>query len=81
METERNSIHPPAQHRPHLPARPPHHGADPVELVPALRPQPAEFRAQHHAGKPADYAKATQRIWHVPGQASAIELPVIEAER
>jgi putative CocE/NonD family hydrolase len=29
--------------------------------------------------KPEDYAKATQRIWHVPGQASAIELPVISA--
>jgi putative CocE/NonD family hydrolase len=27
--------------------------------------------------KPADYAKATQRIWHTPSQASAIELPVI----
>ena len=29
--------------------------------------------------KPADYAKATQRIWHTPAQASAIELPVIAA--
>ena len=29
--------------------------------------------------KPADYQKAMQRIWHTPGQASAIELPVIGA--
>jgi predicted acyl esterase len=29
--------------------------------------------------KPEDYAKATQRIWHTAGEASAIELPVISA--
>ena len=28
--------------------------------------------------KPADFRKATQRIWHTPQNASAIELPVIE---
>jgi putative CocE/NonD family hydrolase len=28
--------------------------------------------------KPADFQKATQRIWHTPEQSSAIELPVIE---
>lgn len=28
---------------------------------------------------PGDYQKATQRIWHTPAQASAIELPVIAA--
>jgi hypothetical protein len=27
--------------------------------------------------KPEDFAKATQRIWHAPGPASAIDLPVI----
>jgi len=27
--------------------------------------------------KPEDYVKATQRIWHTPDNASAIELPVI----
>jgi uncharacterized protein len=27
--------------------------------------------------KPGDYIKATQRIWHTPKQASAIEMPVI----
>jgi len=30
--------------------------------------------------KRADYAKATQRVWHTPGSASAIELPVIAAQ-
>jgi putative CocE/NonD family hydrolase len=36
-----------APHQPRLPARPPDHGAGAVELVPALRPQPADLRAQH----------------------------------
>ena len=27
--------------------------------------------------KPEDYQKATQRIYHAPGEASAIELPVV----
>jgi putative CocE/NonD family hydrolase len=31
--------------------------------------------------KPGDYQKATQRIYHAPGEASAIELPVLEANR
>jgi predicted acyl esterase len=30
--------------------------------------------------KPADYVKATQRIYHAIGAASAIELPVVKAE-
>jgi uncharacterized protein len=29
--------------------------------------------------KPADYQKATQRIYHAPGQASLVELPVVAA--
>jgi putative CocE/NonD family hydrolase len=29
--------------------------------------------------KPGDYQKATQRIYHAPGEASSIELPVVEA--
>jgi predicted acyl esterase len=29
--------------------------------------------------KPGDYRRATQRIWHSPTRASAIELPVIAA--
>ena len=37
---------------PRVPARPPHHGAGPVELVPALRPQPADLRGQHLLRQP-----------------------------
>jgi putative CocE/NonD family hydrolase len=29
--------------------------------------------------KPADYVKATQRVFHAPGQASFVELPVVPA--
>jgi putative CocE/NonD family hydrolase len=29
--------------------------------------------------QPEDFTKATQRIWHAPGTASSIELPVVEA--
>ena len=29
--------------------------------------------------KPEDFVKATQRVYHAPGQASAIELPVVPA--
>ena len=65
-----------AEREPRVPARPPHHGAGPVELVPALRPQPADLRAEHLLREPEDYVKATQRVYHAPGTASAIELPV-----
>ena len=41
----------PAHGEPRLPARPPHHGAGAVELVPALRPQPADLRAQYLLGQ------------------------------
>jgi predicted acyl esterase len=27
--------------------------------------------------KPADYVKATQRVYHAPGQASYVALPVV----
>ena len=36
---------------PRLSARPPDHGADPVELVPALRSQSADVRAEHLLGQ------------------------------
>ena len=36
-----------AQHQPRLPAGTPDHGADPVELVPPLRPQSPDLRGQH----------------------------------
>ena len=29
--------------------------------------------------RPEDYKKATQRIYHAPGEASAIELPIVTA--
>jgi len=35
---------------------------------------PSIFRAT-----PADFRKATQRIYHTPGRASFVELPVVEA--
>ena len=38
---------------------------------------PQTFVPNIMLAKPADYQKATQRIWHTPAQASAIELPVI----
>ena len=37
----------PADHQPRLPAWPPDHGPGPVELVPALRSQPADLRPQY----------------------------------
>ena len=40
-----------ADGEPRLPAGPPDHGAGPVELVPALRPQPADVRAEHLLGE------------------------------
>ena len=40
-----------ADREPRVPAGPPHHGAGPVELVPALRPQPADVRPQHLLGQ------------------------------
>ena len=40
-----------ADREPRLPAGPPDHGAGPVELVPALRPQPADLRAEHLLGQ------------------------------
>jgi len=38
---------------------------------------PQHFVANIMYAAPADYVKATQRIWHSNGAASAIELPVI----
>jgi hypothetical protein len=40
-----------ADGEPRVPARPPHHGAGAVELVPALRPQSADVRAEHLLGE------------------------------
>lgn len=38
---------------------------------------PQTFVPNIMLAKPENYVKATQRIWHAPGSASAIELPVI----
>lgn len=38
---------------------------------------PQTFVPNIFNAKPADYRKATQRIYHAPGEASAIELPVV----
>ena len=46
-------------------------------LFPALRPQPATFVPNIFDAKPGDYQKATQRIWHEPGHASFITLPIV----
>jgi putative CocE/NonD family hydrolase len=41
---------------------------------------PQKFVPNIMTAAPGDYVKATQRIWHTAGQASAIELPVIAAD-
>jgi putative CocE/NonD family hydrolase len=40
---------------------------------------PQTFVPNIFFAKPTDYRKATQRIFHAPAQASAVELPVVEA--
>ncbi|NII52770.1 CocE/NonD family hydrolase [Luteibacter sp. SG786] len=40
---------------------------------------PQTFVPNIFFAKPSDYRKATQQVWHTPGTASAIELPVVEA--
>jgi putative CocE/NonD family hydrolase len=42
---------------------------------------PQTFVPNIFFAKPEDYQKATQRIYHAPGQASFIELPVVSAAR
>jgi uncharacterized protein len=39
---------------------------------------PQSFVQNIFWAKPADYKKATQRIYHAPGQASFVELPVVK---
>jgi len=41
---------------------------------------PQTFVPNIFFAKPSDYRKATQQVWHAPGTASAIELPVVEAK-
>jgi predicted acyl esterase len=50
--------------------------------VPRARPgdarrNPQTFVPSIFFAKPADYVAATQRVYHAPGQASFIALPVV----
>lgn len=48
-------------------------------LFPLYDRNPQTFVPNIFDAKPADYRKATQRVWHTPGDASFIELPEVEA--
>jgi len=50
---------------------------DSIQLVPALRSQSANVCIQYFLGQPGDFCKAVQRVYHAPGQASFIELPLV----
>jgi putative CocE/NonD family hydrolase len=45
---------------------------------PIIDRNPQKFVPNIMFAKPEDYVKATHRVWHAPGTASAIELPVVE---
>src|SRR5207248_9973410 len=61
----------------HVPERPPHHGAGAEQLVPAVRPEPADLRARHlpgaRGGLPAPSASG------VPHRAVSLERGVRHA--
>ena len=68
-----------ADREPRVPAGPPHHGADPVELVPALRPQPADLRAEHLLRQAGGLREGDANRCSAPAeQASAVWLPVVQ---
>jgi putative CocE/NonD family hydrolase len=46
-------------------------------LFPLYDRNPQTFVPNIFDAKPEDYTKATQRVWHTPGQASFISLPVV----
>ena len=46
-------------------------------LFPLYDRNPQTFVANIFDAKPADYQKATQRVWRTPGTASFINLPVV----
>jgi predicted acyl esterase len=46
-------------------------------LFPLYDRNPQKFVPNIFFAQPQDYQKATQRIWHTPGQASYISLPVV----
>jgi len=49
-------------------------------LFPLYDRNPQKFMANIFRAKAADYVEATQSVWHTPGQASFIDLPVVEVE-
>ena len=55
-----------ARRLPHVPPRPPHHGAGAEQLVPAGGPQPADVRGHLRQAKAEDFKKATQRVYRTP---------------
>ena len=69
----------PTHRKPRVPAGAPHHGAGPVELFPLYDRNPQKFVPNIFWAKPEDYVKAVQRVYHAPGQASFIELPLVTA--
>ena len=48
-------------------------------LFPLYDRNPQKYVANIFEAKPQDYEKATQRVWHAPGEASFINLPVVPA--
>ena len=46
-------------------------------LYPLYDRNPQTFVPNIFDAKPADYQKQTQRVWHTPGEASFIDLPVV----
>jgi uncharacterized protein len=46
-------------------------------LFPLYDRNPQTFVPNIFDAKPADYQKATQRVWHTPGEASFINLPIV----
>ncbi|MFZ0038896.1 MAG: CocE/NonD family hydrolase, partial [Candidatus Acidiferrales bacterium] len=46
-------------------------------LFPLYDRNPQTFVPNIFDAKPADYQKATQRVWHTPGKASFISMPVV----
>jgi putative CocE/NonD family hydrolase len=49
-------------------------------LFPLYDRNPQTFVENIFDAKPGDYVKATQRIWHTPGQASFISFPVVSGQ-
>jgi hypothetical protein len=49
-------------------------------LFPLYDRNPQTYVPNIFDAKPADYQKATQRVWHTPGTASFISLPVVQGK-